>query len=49
LEFLFDYIDKLEIPTKLVKMMKMLFQGASASITMNGKAFKALVIKRGMR
>jgi hypothetical protein len=47
--FLFDHMNKFGIPTKLVKMMKMFFQGANSNITMNGKASKALVIKRGVQ
>jgi hypothetical protein len=41
-------MDKLKIPTEFIKMTKLFFQRASASIAINGKAFKALVIKRGV-
>ncbi len=42
-------MDKLRIPIKFVKMTKMVFQGANVNVVVNGKASKALVIKRGLR
>jgi hypothetical protein len=39
-------MDKFQVPIKFVKMTKVLFQGVNASIVMNGKAFKALVLER---
>ncbi len=41
-------MDKLGIPIEFVKMTKVLFQGASANVAVNGKTFKALVIKKGV-
>jgi hypothetical protein len=44
--FLFDCMDKLQVPIKFVKTTKVLFQGVNASIVVNGKAFKALVFEK---
>jgi hypothetical protein len=47
--FLHDSMDNIEILIEFIKMRKVFFQGASASIAVNGKAFKFLVIKRGVQ
>jgi hypothetical protein len=41
-------MDELGVPIVFVNMTKLFFKGASANVTMNGKVFKALVIKKGV-
>jgi len=42
-------MDKFRIPIEFVKVMKVFFQGANSNIVVNGKASKALVIKKGVQ
>jgi hypothetical protein len=41
-------MDELGVPIVFVNMTKVFFKGASANVIVNGKAFKALVIKKGV-
>jgi hypothetical protein len=41
-------MDKFKNPIEFVKMLKVFFQKANSNIVVNGKASKALVIKKGV-